>query len=103
MGEELGEPHTLDAMALALLEPTLDKLAQPRFRAGQVWSWAAGGAPGYEAMTNVPAALRATLGERVPFSSLTLVDEAHASDGTVKALFQTADARPVEAVLMRYR
>jgi 23S rRNA (adenine2503-C2)-methyltransferase len=29
--------------------------------------------------------------------------EAHAHDGTVKALFQTHDARPVEAVLMRYR
>ena len=29
--------------------------------------------------------------------------EAHASDGTVKALFHTADERPVEAVLMRYR
>ena len=30
-------------------------------------------------------------------------DEAHASDGTVKALFHTHDGRPVEAVLMRYR
>ena len=29
--------------------------------------------------------------------------EAHARDGTVKALFHTADGRPVEAVLMRYR
>ena len=29
--------------------------------------------------------------------------EAHARDGTVKALFATADGRPLEAVLMRYR
>ncbi len=29
--------------------------------------------------------------------------EAHASDGTVKALFRTHDGRPVEAVLMVYR
>jgi 23S rRNA (adenine2503-C2)-methyltransferase len=31
------------------------------------------------------------------------VDEALARDGTEKALFHTADGRPVEAVLMRYR
>ena len=39
----------------------------------------------------------------VPFSTLTVEHEAHARDGTVKALFKTADGRPVEAVLMRYR
>ena len=54
-------------------------------------------------MTDVPAALRAQLAERVPFSTLELVNEAHARDGTIKALFRTADGRPVEAVLMRYR
>jgi 23S rRNA (adenine2503-C2)-methyltransferase len=54
-------------------------------------------------MTNLPAPLRATLVEAVPFSSLTLEHEAHARDGTVKALFSTADGRAVEAVLMRYR
>ena len=32
---------------------------EPAFRARQVWSWAARGAPGYEEMTNLPAALRA--------------------------------------------
>jgi 23S rRNA (adenine2503-C2)-methyltransferase len=54
-------------------------------------------------MTNLPAPLRADLDEQVPFSSLTLEREAHARDGTVKALFRTHDGRPVEAVLMRYR
>ena len=54
-------------------------------------------------MTDLPAALRAELAARVPFSTLELVDEAHARDGTVKALFRTGDGRPVEAVLMRYR
>ena len=90
-------------MDLAALDTTLDDLGQPGFRAKQVWRWAAGGAPGYDAMTDVPAALRAQLAERVPFSTLELVDEAHARDGTIKALFRTADGRPVEAVLMRYR
>ncbi len=90
-------------MDLKLLSLTLADLGEPTFRAGQVWDWAARGADGYEQMTNLPAALRAQLSERVPFSTLTLVDEASAKDGTVKALFTTHDNRPVEAVLMRYR
>jgi 23S rRNA (adenine2503-C2)-methyltransferase len=68
-----------------------------------VWEWTARGVPGYAAMTNVPAALRASLEERVPFSTLSVTDQAESRDGTVKALFATRDGRPVEAVLMRYR
>ena len=90
-------------MDLDLLHLTLDELAQPAFRARQVWEWTARGAAGYDAMTNVPAALRASLAERVPFSSLSVVEQAESRDGTVKALFRTADGHPVEAVLMRYR
>jgi 23S rRNA (adenine2503-C2)-methyltransferase len=88
------------------VEPTRLEAAvagEPAYRARQVWRWAAQGARDYEAMTDVPAALRARLAGEVPFSTLSVVREAHASDGTVKALFHTADDRPVEAVLMRYR
>jgi 23S rRNA (adenine2503-C2)-methyltransferase len=88
---------------LAVLDETLAAARQPAYRARQVWSWAARGASGYEVMTDVPADLRARLAAEVPFSSLSLAREAHATDGTVKALFHTADGRPVEAVLMRYR
>jgi 23S rRNA (adenine2503-C2)-methyltransferase len=88
---------------LQLLEQTLADRGEPAFRARQVWGWAARGAGGYAEMTNVPAALRDTLAAEVPFSSLTLADEARSADGTVKALFRTADGHPVEAVLMRYR
>ncbi len=90
-------------MDLELLDATLEELGQPRFRAGQIWSWAARGVAGYDAMRNIPAELQAELSERVPFTSLTLEDEAHARDGTVKALFRTHDGRPIEAVLMRFR
>jgi 23S rRNA (adenine2503-C2)-methyltransferase len=86
---------------LQLLDRALD--GEPAFRARQVWRWAANGAHGYDEMTDVPAALRGRLAADVPFSTLTLVREAHASDGTVKALFHTHDGRAVEAVLMRYR
>jgi 23S rRNA (adenine2503-C2)-methyltransferase len=90
-------------MDLALLDATLADAGQPAFRARQVWEWAARGATSYEAMTNVPAALRERLAAEVPFSTLEVVREAHARDGTVKTLFHTADGRPLEAVLMRYR
>ena len=59
-------------MDLALLDETLAELGQPAFRSRQVWEWTARGASGYDAMTNVPADLRATLAERVPFSTLSV-------------------------------
>ncbi len=90
-------------MDLRLLDTTLADLGQPAFRAKQVWEWAARGANGYEEMTNLPEALRSQLAERVPLSSLTVEHEALASDGTEKALFHTHDARPIEAVLMRFK
>jgi 23S rRNA (adenine2503-C2)-methyltransferase len=90
-------------MDLTLLGDTLGELGEPSFRARQIWRWVAGGADSYAAMSNLPLRLRAVLEERVPFSTLELEDEARSRDGTVKALFRTADGRPVEAVLMRYR
>ncbi|MBA3747734.1 MAG: 23S rRNA (adenine(2503)-C(2))-methyltransferase RlmN [Solirubrobacterales bacterium] len=90
-------------MDLELLDSTLAGAGEPAFRARQVWEWAARGAPDYDAMTNVPAALRARLADELPFSSLAVVEQAESTDGTVKTLFHTADGRPVEAVLMRYR
>jgi 23S rRNA (adenine2503-C2)-methyltransferase len=88
---------------LVALDGALAALDQPAYRAGQVWAWTARGAPGYEAMTNLPKILREELAGAVPFSTLTVATEAHARDGTVKTLFHTADGHPVEAVLMRYR
>src|SRR3954452_93115 len=104
VGEVLGKSHvaaTIGGVDLQLLDRVLE--GGPAFRARQVWRWASSGAAGYEEMTDLPAPLRARLADEVPFSTLDLVREAHAKDGTIKALFQTADGRPVEAVLMRYR
>lgn len=90
-------------MDLQLLDQMLAARGEPRFRAGQIWAWAARGAHGYEQMSNLPGALREALAGELPFSTLHMREEAHSSDGTVKALFDTADGRPLEAVLMRYR
>jgi 23S rRNA (adenine2503-C2)-methyltransferase len=90
-------------MDVLLLETMLDDLGEPAYRARQVWEWTARGADSYDAMTSLSKPLRATLEKNVPFSTLELVTERESRDGTVKALFRTADGHPVESVLMRYR
>jgi 23S rRNA (adenine2503-C2)-methyltransferase len=87
---------------LDLLSATIEDLGEKPYRAKQVWEWTARGATGYEEMTNLPELLRLELDERVPFSTLELIDSAESRDGTVKALFHTHDKRPVEAVMMKY-
>jgi 23S rRNA (adenine2503-C2)-methyltransferase len=94
---------TIVSVDLELLDRTLAELRQPGYRGRQIWRWAAQGAEDFAAMTDLPLDLRAALAEGVPFSSLTTEHEAHARDGTVKALLRTADARPLEAVSMTYR
>jgi 23S rRNA (adenine2503-C2)-methyltransferase len=86
-----------------LLDSTLADAGQPAYRVAQVWEWVARGAASYEEMTNLPGTLRDRLEAAVPFSTLSLRAEAKSDDGTVKSLFHTADGRPIEAVLMRYR
>jgi 23S rRNA (adenine2503-C2)-methyltransferase len=86
-----------------LLKTKLAETGEPSYRADQVWEWVARGARSYEEMTNLPTALRERLQVEVPLSTLTVAAEAKSDDGTVKTLFHTADGRPIEAVLMRYR
>jgi 23S rRNA (adenine2503-C2)-methyltransferase len=90
-------------MDLALLEETLAARGEPAYRARQVWEWTARGASSYEEMTTLPKALRSTLADDVPFSTLQVTTERESRDGTVKTLFHTHDGHPAEAVLMRFR
>jgi 23S rRNA (adenine2503-C2)-methyltransferase len=90
-------------MDLAVLDQALAARGEPRYRAAQVWEWAARGASGFAEMTNLPAPLRAELDRDVPFSTLSVAAEACSRDGTVKTLFHTHDGHPLEAVLMTYR
>src|SRR6188768_4064373 len=90
-------------MDLDRLEETLAAAGEPAFRARQVWSAVTRGAAGYGEITTLPKALRARLVDEVPYSTLAVEHEATSRDGTLKALFRTAEGHPVEAVLMRYR
>jgi len=93
----------LAVVDLKHLAERVAEIGEPAYRARQVWEWTARGAAGYDAMTNVPQALRDALDADVPFSTLAPETEQRSRDGTVKTLFRTHDAHPVEAVLMRYR
>jgi len=90
-------------MDLKALDTFLADRGEPAFRSTQIWEWLAGGAKSYDAMTNLPAALREALAAELPLSTLELEQEAVSQDGTRKALFATADGRPLETVLMSYR
>ena len=90
-------------MDLVRLDDVLAGLGEPRYRARQVWEWTARGASSYDEMSTLSKKLRSTLAAEVPFSTLEIVTERESRDGTVKVLFRTHDAHPVEAVLMRYR
>ena len=90
-------------MDLTALDSLLAARGEPAFRRKQIWEWLARGVATYEEMTNLPASLRAALAGELPLSTLTLEREAVSRDGTRKALFATADGRPLETVLMSYR
>ncbi len=76
--------------------------SQPKFRAGQIFSWLHRGA-GFDMMTNLPLALRAALAEscviKTPAVERRLVSE---TDGTIKYLLRLTDGNCVEAVYMKY-
>ena len=91
-------------MDLERLDNWLTEKGEPAYRAGQIWRWLAGGASDFASMTNLPVGLREALAtEFEDVSCLQIEQQLRASDGTEKALFATADGRPLETVLMRYR
>ena len=85
--------------AEARLEAAMTELAQPSYRVGQVVRrlWA-NPAPSFEAMTELPAALRAALDERFTLPRLELAARQESSDGTQKFLFRLHDGEAIETV-----
>jgi len=74
---------------------------QPAFRAGQIldWVWKKK-APSFEAMTNLPAPLRAKLAEHFRLHALEHTHTQGSADTTRKFLFKLHDGRYVESVLI---
>jgi 23S rRNA (adenine2503-C2)-methyltransferase len=83
------------------LSDELEKLGEPRYRAGQLCEWIyRKRAVDFAAMTNMPAALRARLAEHFQLRPLEKARETGSKDTTRKFLFRLADGQLVETVLI---
>ncbi len=79
----------------------LEELAQPSYRARQIWQWLfQKRATSFDEMTNLSAALRRELNEAFEISRLRLIRRSEARDGTVKFLFGLSDGESIESVLI---
>lgn len=85
------------------LKAELTEAGFPAFRAAQVGSWLDRSVTSFDAMSNLPAALKTWLGEHYTIPSVTIVRRLESQrDETVKYLFRLADGETVESVLMHY-
>lgn len=95
------EKRDLKGMSLGDLEALFAELGQPRYRAAQLASWVfEKDERSFDAMTNLPAALRRELGERFTVCSSRVVTSERSSDGTEKLLLEYTDGSRVEAVTL---
>ena len=87
------------ADARRALVSAMAQLGQPSYRADQVLRrlWI-NPAPDFDAMTELPAALRTALRERFILPRLTLAVRQSSIDGTEKFLFTMADGQSIETV-----
>jgi 23S rRNA (adenine2503-C2)-methyltransferase len=91
-------------MKPCLLDLTKEALAEkisPSFRAKQVFQWIYQQyIDEFDAMTNIPHALRESLSANYLLKPLTLAHEEKSSDGSVKLLFRLHDGHTIESVLL---
>jgi len=95
----------IDIKVLSLDELTtqIKELGYPGFRAKQIRTWLDNGVTSFDAMTNLPAAMREALAETYTIPCVTIEKKLVSQiDGTVKYLFSLPDGETVESVLMKY-
>jgi len=86
------------------LRQRLVDMGEPAFRATQLYQWLYGHrVTSFEAMTNLPKALRRKLAEAFDLAALREVTRQVSKDGTVKFLFGLRDGNAIETVIMRHR
>lgn len=89
----------IKALDRARLESLLAEMDAPRYRAAQIEEWLYGrGVHSFAEMTDLPAALRASLAQRLALPSPTILKRQESSDGTRKYLVQLAAGDTVETV-----
>lgn len=91
-------------MTLAeLTEEFTAVLGEPKFRAGQVYTWLHRGARSFNEMTNLAKPLREKLAQNYALPYPTVARRLESKkDGTIKYLWRLTDGNCVESVLMRY-
>lgn len=92
----------LQEYTLNELKEEMDKRAVNRFRAQQIFSFAASYTP-IEDMSNLPKELREELAKEFTATPVTIYKEFISKDGTIKFLFKLEDDNIVEGVLMKYK
>ena len=76
----------------------------PKFRVAQVYEWLAKGVRDFDAMSNLPAELRARLKtEYEIYAPKVLSKQVSGIDGTIKYLWELKDGNAVETVVMSYK
>ncbi|HEX8408875.1 MAG TPA: 23S rRNA (adenine(2503)-C(2))-methyltransferase RlmN [Thermoanaerobaculia bacterium] len=86
----------------AQLERTLSEVVSPAFRVQQVEEWMhVRGVDSFDAMSNIPKEVRASLAERFTLAMPEVVTRTEpAPDGSQKYLFRLADGQRIESVYM---
>ena len=91
----------------SLLDFTLKELqsiVKPSFRAKQIYGWLYHHyAETYEAMKNIPKALKEELEEKYLVSPLHIIKKEISSDGTIKYLLELQDGKTIEAVWLKMK
>lgn len=94
-------PLHLKDLSVEALRQVLGRDGVAPYRADQIASWVyARGVDNFDAMTDLPAELRRTLGERFRMRGLEVDAVERSIDGTLKARLATEDGDIVEAVLI---
>ena len=85
----------------AELDAACRALGQPRFRAGQVWSWLhAKHVDDWNGMRNVPKSVRTELAAQFDLRAGSVIDRKATADGTLKLLVELRDGERIEEVLI---
>jgi len=92
---------SLIGLNIAELQKQLEPFGEPKFRADQIYRWIhQQNADSFANMSNLSKELRTGLAEKFSLKTMKMAAHEISSDGTEKFLWQLADGRRVESVLI---
>ncbi len=94
----------MKATILDYTKEELREIIKPAFRAKQIFGWIYHQyVDSFDAMQNIPKALREELNEKYTLMPLNTLRKEEAQDGTIKYLFELPDGKTIETVLLRMK